>query len=389
MSPDGPGTNQNWLRYQPPGRTGSESEAAKAPRMSASMCRACCSQSFGHDGSTPDRAVVEQHLAEAGHVAGRGADSTVVHRGSEPVAGDLGVVLCAHRGPDKGGHQVGHPDAGGPLAHPAQNVGVRRAVDERAAVGPLGGQRGEIGVQADALALGRWTPAHVALDDTYLGIGVLVGLAERDAGAHVEDVSHRGPVVPGAGDLRNVLRDWRLHVQATLGGKDSADTPHDGLRHRHQQMRRVGVHLAEIAFEDNLTVVQHDDGIGPRIRQDFPDGRQTVADPRHGDVVESRWVVGAQQRPRLGAPGDALRGNDLAQMLEGPPVEGRFLPVLQARHRLARWGESRHRCIGHSANLIWGLAAVVAEPLPSHPSGSPDSGTPPAGRACPAGRRRR
>ena len=154
-----------------------------------------------------DPAVVEQHLAEAGHVASRSADSTVVHRGSEPVTGDLGVVLCAHRRPDEGGHQLGHPYAGGALAHPAENVGVRRAVDERAAVRPLRGQRGEIGVQAGALVVASWTPAHVALDDAHLGVGVLVCLAERDAGAHVEEVSHGGPVVTGAGDLRNVLRD--------------------------------------------------------------------------------------------------------------------------------------------------------------------------------------
>ena len=92
---------------------------------------------FGHDVSMSDPAVVEQHLAEAGQVASRSADSTVVHRGPESITGDLGVVLCAHRRPDEGGHQVGHPHAGGPLAHPAENVGIRRTVDERAAVRPL------------------------------------------------------------------------------------------------------------------------------------------------------------------------------------------------------------------------------------------------------------
>ena len=51
-------------------------------------------------------------------------------------------------------------------------------------------------------------------------------------------------------------------------------------------MRRVGVHLAEIAFEEDLAVVQHDDGIGPRILQHSPDGRQTGAEPCHGNVVE-------------------------------------------------------------------------------------------------------
>ena len=78
-----------------------------------------------------------------------------------------------------------------------------------------------------------------------------------------------------------------------LRGEDSADTPHDGLRDRHQQVRRVGPHLTEVTFEDDLTVVQHDDGVGPRVRQHLPDGGRTGTEPRHGDVVESRWVVGS------------------------------------------------------------------------------------------------
>ena len=219
---------------------------------------------------------------------------------------------------------------------------------------PLGGQQGEIGVQAAALALASRTPADVTLDDAHVCVGVLVRLAERDAGAHVEELSHGGPVITGAGDLRNVLRDRRLGVQAAPGGKDSADTSHDGLRHRHQQVSRVCPHLAEVAFEDDLAVVKHDDGVGPRVRQHLPDGGRTGTEPRDGDVVERPLVVRAHERLCPGAPGDALRGNNLAQMLEGPPVEGRVLPVLQAHHRLARWGEPCHQGIGHTGTLSGG-----------------------------------
>src|SRR4029077_14572459 len=211
--------------------------------------------------------------------------------------------------------------------------------------------------QAGALVLASWTPAHVALHNAHLSVGVLVGLAERDAGAHVEKVSHGGAVVPGAGDLRNVLRDRRLWVQAALRGQDPADTPHNRLRDRHQQVRRVGPHLTEVTFKDDLTVVQHDDGIGPRVRQHFQDGGRTGAEPRHGDVVESRWLVGERQRLRPSAPGDALGGNNLAQMLEGPAVEGWLLPVLHAHHGLGKRGEARHQGIGHTAHLSWWLVA--------------------------------
>ena len=102
---------------------------------------------------------------------------------------------------------------------------------------------------------------------TRTSVGVLVRLAEGDAGAHVEEVSHSGPVVTGAGHLRNVMSYRRLGVEAALGGEDSADAPHDGLRDRHQQVRRVGPHLTDVTFEDDLAVVQHDDGVGPGVRQ--------------------------------------------------------------------------------------------------------------------------
>ncbi len=167
----------------------------------------------------------------------------------------------------------------------------------------------------------------------------------------------------------------RLWVQAALRGEDSADTPHDGLRNRHQQVRRVGPHLTEVAFEDDLAVLQHDDSIGPRVRQHFQDSGGTGAEPRHGDVVESQWVVGARQRLRPCAPGDALRGNDLAQMLEGPLVEGWLLPVLHAHHRLAGWGEPRHQGIGHSAHPILQLPMPAREIRP-HPAAPVSSVTP-------------
>ena len=153
-------TNQNWLRYQPPAGP-VPSRRRRTHRGCPRRCAGPAAASFRAPRSMSDPAVVEQHLA--GTAPGRepSADSTVGNRGPEPVTGDLGVN-CAHRAPDEGGHEVGHPHAGGPLAHPAENVGIRRTVDELAAVRPLRGQRGEIGVQADALALAPGTPSHVA-----------------------------------------------------------------------------------------------------------------------------------------------------------------------------------------------------------------------------------
>ncbi len=133
----GPGTNQNWLRYQPPGRNGSESERREgAPDVGVDV-RACCSQPSARL-SASDPAVVEQQQAEAGHVAAGGTmpPSCIAEPSRSQVisASNSAPIGC----PDQGGDQVGHADARGTLAHPAEHVGVGRAVDERAAVRPLG-----------------------------------------------------------------------------------------------------------------------------------------------------------------------------------------------------------------------------------------------------------
>ena len=89
---------------------------------------------LGHHGLFADDSVVEQQLPEPRQVPGVRRHSTVVDRGTDCVAGDVGVELGAHRLPDQRRDQVGHPRARGTLAHPAEHVGVCRAVDERPAV---------------------------------------------------------------------------------------------------------------------------------------------------------------------------------------------------------------------------------------------------------------
>ena len=64
-----------------------------------------------------------------------------------------------------------------------------------------------------------------ALHHADFRVGLDVGLPEGHAGAHVEQVTHRGPVVPGVRDLGDVLRHGRLEVQLPLTGEEPATQP--------------------------------------------------------------------------------------------------------------------------------------------------------------------
>ena len=84
---------------------------------------------------------VQQHLPEPQQVPSRHRETAVVHRRAQPVADDLGVLLGAHRRPDEVRDQVRHPCAAGPLADPAEHVGLGGAVEEPAPVRRLRTQR--------------------------------------------------------------------------------------------------------------------------------------------------------------------------------------------------------------------------------------------------------
>ena len=204
-------TSWPWMPRQtstgPPGREHPELVAVPAARQddSLSVC-ANASRTPGPGAPwrparprdhriAPDHAVVNQHLPEPGQVAGGRGDAAVVDGGTQRIAGDLAVPFGPHRLPDQRRDQVRHPGPAGPLAHPAEHVGVGRAVGNSPPCGRPG--PGWSGRRMRPRVAGlRRAPAHRALHHPDLGVQLGVGLAERHPGPHVEQMADGGPGVP-------------------------------------------------------------------------------------------------------------------------------------------------------------------------------------------------
>jgi len=90
---------------------------------------------------TSRRSMIGKQVAEAG------AHTAVAERVAQPVDGDVGVLLGAHRLPDLAGDQLGQRRAADPLDHPAQRVREDRPIVEVVAVGERQVERRDVGVE--------------------------------------------------------------------------------------------------------------------------------------------------------------------------------------------------------------------------------------------------
>ena len=225
----------------------------------------------GAPGPVRDQPAVQQQLAEPGHVAGRGAQAPVVHGGAQAIVQQGGVSSGAHRRPDQLGHELGHGPACRPLAHPAQHVGLRGAVQEPLTVRRLGLQRSQEPVESAGLAL-AWLPADPLVEPLDVGVRVGVLLNKPDSAAHVEDVPHQGACVAADGQFGHVAGDLAVGVELTAVDEHSGYAAQHGLRDRHQRVRPVRGTQRAAPLGDQLTVLQHQVGIGEGVREHLVHG---------------------------------------------------------------------------------------------------------------------
>ena len=123
----------------------------------------------------------------------------------------------------------------GPLAHPAEHVGLRGPVEEPAPVRRLLTQRLQERVEPPL----RDPPVEL----TDLGVRVGVLLEERHPAAHVEQVLHRRAGVPARGELRHVLGHLARGVQQPAVDQDpghAADHRLGDREHRVGLLRPAG-----------------------------------------------------------------------------------------------------------------------------------------------------
>jgi hypothetical protein len=311
----------------------------------------------GARGPVWDDSPVQQQLPEPGHVAGGGAQAPVVHGCAPAVMQQAGVVLGAHRRPHQRGDQLGHGPAGRALAHPAQHVGLGRAVQEPAPVRRLGAQRGQEPVQPAGLAGVRAVPADPLIQAPDIGLRIGVLLTEPDPAAHVQHVPYGGAGVAAGRQFGNVAGDGAAGVELAAVDEHGGHAAHHGLGHRHQRVRPVRCARRAVPLGDQLAVLQHHVRVGEGIREDLArragrtiqagDGQPAQVRTRRRRRPDQPRRRGGQRAGQPAAPGHQVGRQDLIHMPERPAVNRRVLPVVGGDRR-ARGLRLRLRLQRHS-----------------------------------------
>jgi hypothetical protein len=249
-----------------------------------------------------------------------------------------GVVLGAHRRPHQRGDQLGHGPPGRALAHPAQHVGLGRAVQEPAPVRRLGRQRGQEPVQPARLAGVRAVPADPLIQPPDVGPRVGILLQEPDAAAHVQHVPHRGAGVAAGRQFGNVAGHQAVGVELTAVDEHRGHASHHRLGHRHQRVRPVRRAERAVPLGDQVAVLQHHVRVGKGIRENLArsagrtieagDGQPQQVKPRRRRRQDQPRRRGGQHAGLAVAPGHLVGRQDLAHVPERPAVERRVLPVV-------------------------------------------------------------
>ena len=233
------------------------------------------------------------------------------------------------------GDELVQPGSGRPLDHPGQHVGEDRAVPERAAVRPVVLQRREVAerVRGPGLTVVRAPQVH-PLVGAHVGLGIVVVLVEPGPGPHVQQVLHGRALERGTAEFRDDLLDAGGDRQLAPADQHAGDRRGHRLGHGHQQVRDVGGQAVEVVLGHDLALVQHQEAVGVGLRQQLSHAQLTVRvpEPETQDVAfRARQRPGRPRRAR-----DPRRRDQLADVLEGPPVERRVLPVRERHPGLLR-----------------------------------------------------
>ena len=281
----------------------------------------------GNDLLAVELAPVAQHLAKARQVPQAQVQAAACKGRARGVHRHVGILLGAQAAPDALGQQIGHRLAAHARQHPAQRIGVGRAVAEGLAVHAFGlhGLQEFVVAARPGVVLGlgqRVARCRVRPD---LGLGVRIVFAEAYARGHVHELAHRGVAEGRDRQLGHVLRHAARGVELPLGSQHGRQRSDEGLGHRHGAVLAFGFEHAEVALIDHAALVQHHDAVGVV-------GLERIA-PGHGlagtqwreaqlvDVVAQRL---GQRRCRRQAARHIHGGHELAKVRDAPAHGGKL-----------------------------------------------------------------
>ena len=188
----------------------------------------------------------------------------------------------------------------------------------------------------------RFPPrGDVDLPDIRVAVDIL--FREAHPGGHVEHVldARAGPA--GGCQLGQVVGHRSRWIDDAAAGKHAERHAGHRLGHRLRQMQRALAHAVEISFVDDRAVLYDEEAVGVGLVEQA--GKRPRPSLAVGDRQRIEIVLGSRQfAPVAVAAPHFDRRQDLADVLEGPTIPRRPVPVDARRdQRGRRPGHDRRR----------------------------------------------
>lgn len=145
-----------------------------------------------------------------------------------------------------------------------------------------------------------------------------------DAGAHVEQVLDEAAVPRRPDELGQMIGDGIAGRELSLADEHTAERAGQRLRDAHQEMTIVRSHPVEVALRDDGAVLQHDQRVGRRRREQAVEGVHLT---EMGERERTQVALCARQLDACGTAADALSARNLRDAPERPAVVRRIEPV--------------------------------------------------------------
>ena len=287
-------------------------------------------------------AILQIEQADARIVAQAGVEAAIGQRASHHIDGEAGALLRAHGLPEFLRHDLVEPFAGDALHAEAQHLGLDRTVGEALAVAALELAQTQHLLEDMArpaqrrISAGRnGLPAGRDVKLPNVGMGVGVGLVEGNAAPHVEDMLQQRAAIGGVIQFGNIVRDGCVDIQQALANQHTGRGGGHRFRHRLRQVQRTRRHAIEVALIDDGAILEHDETIRVGVVEQAGERGHRPLDGRNRQRIEVLFLARQCAHRCVTAP-DLGGGQDLPDVLKGPSVPRRAVPVHARRHQLRR-----------------------------------------------------
>ena len=198
-------------------------------------------------------------------------------------------------------------------------------------------------------------------------IGAQILVVEDGPGAHVEKMAQGRSSIGGPCDFGYQLGHRGLGIEAAVAVQDAGEQADDGFRCRHHDVPGSLGHSVRVVFVDDAALVNHEQRVRDRLREEVVEGHGHVTAERQVEVMQRSRRDRQLPGPLRYTP-DVGYGKKDAHVLERPAAEGLAAPVgerrtLPARRTSLLSADRSGRRIWHGYFEIPSLALAVRAAL--------------------------